>query len=148
MIYHACMQETKREQLRRQEAAISKLHQRSRECFRHLKAAAAHPPQQICKPLQDKNLHSQPTAAITADRRAGEQPVRTTEEVQREQIQMDVPAWESQPSQPRSASPVKSMCMCLFHLTDVRYHTLIPVATHIVTPYGSRTDFVKIRAPP
>ena len=106
------MQEKTREQVCRQEAAISRLYQRSRECFRHLKAAAAHPAQQTCIPLQDGNLHIQPSACLTADCSADVQPMRTTQEVQREQqVQLDVAALESQPSQPRSASPVKGIFM-------------------------------------
>lgn len=60
------MQEASREQVRRQEAAISRLHQRSRDCFRQLKAAA-HSAQQTCVPSQDGELHTQPSASVPGE---------------------------------------------------------------------------------
>ena len=110
------MQETTWKQVRKQQAGISRLHQRSRECFRRLKAAAAHPPQQTCIPLQDIKLHTEPTATMTADSSADVQPMQMMQEVQREQQdQLDLPALESQSSQPRSASPVKGTFLLLSH---------------------------------
>ena len=133
MTNNAHMQETTREQVRRQEAAISRLHQRSRECFRDLKAAAAaHPAQQTCIPLQDKELLTQPTDFPTADCRAGVQPIQLTQGVQREQqTQVAVPALQSQGNQLWSASPVKGTAVPIFHLTVVCHHGLSPMTMRV-----------------
>lgn len=106
------MQEASREQVRRQEAGISRLHQRSRDCFRQLKAA--HPAQQTCLASQDGEVHTQPSASVAGDPSAHVQPMQTQKERQREQ-RLEMAALESQPCQPWSASPVKGMFMYLSH---------------------------------
>lgn len=136
MIHHTRMQEATWEQVHRQEAGIIRLRQRSRECFRRLKAAASHPPQQACSPVQDQELHTQPAAALAADSSADVQPMRVTQEVQREQqVQLGVSALESPPSQPRSASPVKGT-----HLTDACHD-----CAH--APCSSWTESANAKAP-
>lgn len=113
------VQEASREGVRRQEAAISRLHQRSRECFRQLKAA--HPAQQTRLPSQERELHTQPSAFVPGDHTAHVQPMQTKQGLQREQ-QLDEAALESQPHQPRSASPVKGIFM--HSLTNVWHYDL------------------------
>ena len=105
--------------MHRQEGAISRLHQRSRDCFRQLKAAQAppHPTHQPHIPLQERELHAQPSASIAGAHSADVQPMNGMQGVQEEQQgQMDVLAKESEGRQRRCASPLKGTAPLCVHL--------------------------------
>lgn len=110
------VQEAARQQVHKQEAAISRLHQRSRECFRHLKSGqSAHPLKQTHILSQEETCLAQPVLPIAQDRSADVRSVEGMQGVQMaQQGQEDGSALESQHRQQRSASPVRGTALLAF----------------------------------
>ena len=131
---HMCMQGTIQQQLHKQEAAISRLHQRSRGCFRLLKSGqTGHPVQQAYIPSQEGSCVAQPVVSIAQDHSADVHSLKGMQEVPMEQHgQLDGSAMELESRKRRSGSPVRGTAACIHALTHTYPHQcrLILMAQH------------------